>query len=67
MNIAPVLKCVKEAISLLNSAQYFNQHDMPDSVDQKTGEAIGLLKSTVLFLELESGSPISEGQKEIVQ
>lgn len=67
MNIAPVLKCVKEAISLLNSAQYFNQHDMPDSVDQKTGEAIGLLKSTVLFLELESGQPITEGKQEQVQ
>ena len=67
MNIDPVLKCLKSAISDLESASYFNQHDMADSVDRKVSEAIGSLKSTVLFLELESGKPITEGKKEPVQ
>jgi len=57
MKTEAILKSIDEAISLVESARYFSQHDMPESTQEKCCEAIGHLKATKLHLEADGEVP----------
>jgi hypothetical protein len=65
MKAESVLKSVNAALSCVETAKEFSRYDyMVESMQQQLGEAVGHLKATQLYLELELGKPFASEQEQ---